>query len=308
MQRAALIPQAWAAWQRFWFAGPSPVALDGVRAAVGVALLVVYGPLGDDLGRLYGPHGWAPPAAAVADLGEAAWWSPLDGATSVALAAARWGLLAAGALLTVGVASRAASIAAWLGHLAFMHRAPLATYGVDYALASLLFVLALAPTGRILALWPSARPYGDWGRACLRAIQVQWAVAFLFAGFSKLRGDAWWHGWAVWDAMAHADFAPAPGADLLARSPILVNLLTYGALVVELGYPVGVWTRLRRAWVLAALALHLGIALTLDLWAFSFVMAAGHLAFWPAKRSPGPSQDAQPLGDAEQSAGRPTGA
>lgn len=272
------------AWVRFWFAaGEPPLALEAVRIGVGAALLLSYGFLGGDIHALYGPDGWTPAAAVRADLGAWAIWSPLfhvDAAWQLTAFYAAW--LIATLAFTLGLFTGVTRWLVLLGHLAIVHRHPVAQYGVDSVASCLLVVLCVAPLGRAWSLdarWRGKRlAPSPRGTACLRLIQLQMVVFFFFAGVSKLKGDAWWEGYAVWIALLNDEFAAFP-VGLFARHFWLVNLFTYGAVLIEIAYPFLVWGRARVAMVAGAVALHLGIALLMGLWAFSLIMAAGHLAF-----------------------------
>lgn len=279
----ALLRRPVTLWRDFWFAADAPpLALDVVRIGAGLGLLLIHGFLGPDLHALYGAAGWVPADAVAAEFGHRAVWSPLShlGDTGLTVFHA---LLMAGALaLTLGWRTRWVKWWVLFGHLAFVHRNPLITYGVDSTLSALLWILCLAPIGRALSL--DARRTGrpaapsPWGNACLRLIQLQMAVMFFFAGAGKVRGDAWWHGHAVWTALTNHEYGRIP-LGWLADHFWLINLMTYGSVLLELAYPFLVWGRARAPIVAGAVALHLGIAVTMGLWAFALVMACGHLAF-----------------------------
>jgi predicted DCC family thiol-disulfide oxidoreductase YuxK len=99
------------------------------------------------------------------------------------------------------------------------------------------------------------------------------------AGLAKLRGDAWWNGFAVWGVLAAGEFRRF-NLTWLAAFPMLLNAMTLGGLAFELGYPVLIWIRRLRPILLGfALLLHLGIDLALGLTEFGLTMLAGNLAF-----------------------------
>ena len=100
-----------------------------------------------------------------------------------------------------------------VGQISYDYRNPTLTYGVDWILASLLFILCVAPVGRALSLdrvrAVRAAKVGDlearlppyssaWAGACTRLMQIQMAVLFFYSAISKLGGDVWWSGDAVW--------------------------------------------------------------------------------------------------------------
>jgi hypothetical protein len=264
-----------AAWDRLWFRPASTLALETVRVGTGLALLAAYATAGARVGELYGPAGWA----------VAHWWIGSSGGAWPWLVA--YGVLQyAAAALAIGWRTRAVKWMALAGHLLFAHRAPALTYGLDAILANLVFVLCLAPVGRALAL--DARrgrgapaDTGPWGAACLRLIQLQLALMFLVTGLDKLRGGSWRGGYAVWIALTNVTFGWVP-LDWLAAHFDVVRAATWLTVAFELAYPVLIWPRRTRPWILAgALVLHTGIAVMLGLWAFSLAMLSAHAAFLP---------------------------
>jgi predicted DCC family thiol-disulfide oxidoreductase YuxK len=269
--------------------------LDSIRMGCGLGVLSLYAFLGTDLLALYGgADAWIDAAAAHA-VDSRVWRHSLlfhmDSAWQFTAFFAVF--FAATIAFTLGWRTRWVKWLVLVGHLSLLHRNPAISYGVDNILTSLLWILCLAPIGHSLSLdrWRSvrnakrldlaARPplnaYG-WACACLRLIQLQMVVFFFMAGATKLQGDSWWYGHALWYALTNYEYANLPVGWLVDQF-WLVNLLTYLTIVLELAYPFLVWGP-RRAWLLAeAIMLHLGIALLMGLYAFSFVMVFGHLAF-----------------------------
>src|SRR5262249_26329413 len=83
-----------------------------------------------------------------------------------------------------------------IGQLSYDRRNPALTYGADWILASLLFILCLAPTGqamsldRVRAVRAGKRSNLDatlpqysspWTGACIRLMQIQMAVLFFYS-------------------------------------------------------------------------------------------------------------------------------
>jgi predicted DCC family thiol-disulfide oxidoreductase YuxK len=292
MRMNLLLRASWRRWHGFWFEPASTLPLDIARLITGLALLGVYGGLGPDLFALYADGGWVDRAAALERRPHG--WSLLfvwpGGWPQHALLI---GFLLALVLFTLGWGTRWTKWLVWLGHLSLLHRNPVVAYGLDNIAASVLLLLALAPIGQhvsvdrwlvvrgarrqqldhLPAVAPSAR-----ARCVLRLLQLQMALFFLVAGAAKLQGQSWWHGLALWYAVNNHEYANLP-VRWLAEQFWLVNLLTYGTVVLELAYPFLVWGRARAAMLSGAIALHLGIALFLGLYAFSLLMIGAHLAF-----------------------------
>ena len=182
-----------------------------------------------------------------------------------------------------------------IGHVSFVHRNTYLIYGVDKILAALLLILCLAPVGRAISLdrvravrrikrlRPDAMlpPYvSRWAGACTRLMQIQMAVLFFYSGATKLAGDAWWDGDAIWLVFSSADYYNALLLDLFARHYWLVNIATYSTMLIEIAYPFLIWQRATRPYLLAAaILLHVQFAVFLGLFYFSFVMMMGHMSF-----------------------------
>ena len=124
-------------------------------------------------------------------------------------------------------------------------------------------------------------PYGSaWAGACTRLMQIQMAVLFFYSGISKLRGDDWWSGDAVWTVFTTDEYYNRIILGVLASHYWLVNLATYGTILIEIAFPFLIWQRSTRPYLLAAaIFLHLQFALLMGLFYFSFVMIMGHMSF-----------------------------
>jgi predicted DCC family thiol-disulfide oxidoreductase YuxK len=294
-------------WNTFFFtpADPTPVGL--IRLIVGSLAcwsLFVYG---WDLKAFLGPNGWAN-ASVVREY----WAERVPGAWSIwflvpdAALRAVWAVeVAVAALCALGVASRATTPLTWVFVTSTARRAPFSLYGFDQILSTWLLYLAVTDaSGQALSIdrWIGrarrfrselfVRPKGGkWtptpgipepsirANLCLRLIQCHLVVIYAMAGLAKLQGRAWWEGTAIWGTLAAGEFRRF---DLtwLAAYPLLLNALTHFALALELVYPVLIWNRRLRPWLIGAMVmLHLGIDVTLGLTEFGLVMIAGNLAF-----------------------------
>jgi len=168
-------------------------------------------------------------------------------------------------------------------------------YGVDLILAALLVILCVAPIGRALSLDrvravreakrdnfnAAPAPYTSvWAGACIRLMQIQMATLFFFSAVSKIRGDDWWNGDAMWVVFGTYDFYNRFLLSLFASHYWLVNVATYGTLLVEIAFPFLIWQRATRPYLLAAaVLLHVQIGIFMGMPYFSFVMIMGHMSF-----------------------------
>lgn len=281
-------------WAQLWFQSETTRSLDVVRIGVGLCLLASYAGLTPQLLELYGDAGWVPREALSMYLErweypslhyhfteDWHWWA-FHGAFLLACLA-----------FTAGWQVRWAKWVVLVGHISYGYRNPMITYGVDTILASATFLVCLAPIGTTLSLdrWLSVRaarrvgtpvpvpPSSPFHFTLRRLLQIQIAVVMLFSGLAKLRGDWWWSGDALWIALNNYEFANVPIGWLAAHYE-LVNVLTYGTLVLELGFAFLVWQRATRPFVLAAVvAMHVGIAVLMGLYLFSAAMLVCDSAF-----------------------------
>jgi hypothetical protein len=178
--------------------------------------------------------------------------------------------------LLVGWHTRLAALLAWLTHLALCTSAEGSTYGVDQFAHIGLFYCLVMPVGHALSadcrLGRVAGGPSSAARLGLRVLQLHLCLIYLTSGIEKARGEQWWNGEAIWRAVMCPDAGPFDFS-WLASAPWLAMLACWGTLLVEVGYAFLIWPgATRRAWALATIGLHAGIAVTLDLWSFSAVM------------------------------------
>ncbi len=207
-------------------------------------------------------------------------------------------------LFTVGFCTRVTSVLTWLAALAYIQRNPVVLFGQDTMMNLCLFYLMLAPCGATWSVdWLIARyragrdalrngrpPADDGPRPLvsagfiIRMLQIHYCLMYLSAGLSKLKGETWWSGVAPFLCMTNPEFSPLHLAwyrDLLHwlcldQNRVLwelwMNTTNVFTLVLEIGFPFLVWTRLRPVMVGGAVLLHTGIALNMGLVVFSLFM------------------------------------
>jgi hypothetical protein len=138
------------------------------------------------------------------------------------LAAFFWCYAAAAAALCLGLGSRLATCAVFVGHVLLCERNPTFPYGADNVFQHVLFFMMFLSTGRVWSLdaWLARR----FGRAPgaeielwpIRCMQLQVALLYLFTGYFKLSTDVWADGSAVW-------FAVQGGGRVTALTPRLLE-------------------------------------------------------------------------------------
>ncbi|MCB0852215.1 MAG: hypothetical protein KDD63_08345 [Bacteroidetes bacterium] len=199
--------------------------------------------------------------------------------------------------LLIGWYTRIWAILTWVCHYILMSSIPTFVYGVDIFLQIGLFYIMIMPVAKAWSVdLLQGRVSGEptWGvTLSLRVLQIHLCLAYLSAGYEKMRAADWWNGTVLWRSVVQPDFRQF---DLtwLAWYPWIPKLLSWFTMIVEAGYCVGMWIpRVRIFWLLGIVSLHIGIILFLGLWLFGTVMiflsisAFGYAAFqdWQKWRS-----------------------
>ncbi len=284
-------------WDRIWFQDLPTTQLEIVRIGLGLALFIHYGYASAYLFQLWGNDGWFPASIVRANgTTEASMHSLLFAITQPwQLVIVHIVFVASCFALMIGWRTNWVKWLALIGHISYAQRTPDVTYGVDSIAASLLFLLCLAPIGkalsldRVRALRDAKRENLDarlpvytsrWAFACRRLMQLQMAVLFFFSATHKLGESEWWEGDALWLVFSMHEYNSPFMLDLFASHFWIVNLATYGTVLIEIAFPFLIWQRSTRAWLLgSAVVLHLMFFIFLGLHYFSWVMIMGHLSF-----------------------------
>jgi predicted DCC family thiol-disulfide oxidoreductase YuxK len=283
-------------WSQFWFRSSPTAPIELTRIGIGAALLVNYSLATPYLFDFWGDAGWMPLSIVFAN-GRDFWKQSIFFYFD-----ARWQWVAFQALfllscfcLMIGWRTSWVKWIVLVGQLSYDRRNPVLPYGVDSILACLLLILCLAPIGRAMSFdrarqvraakrrdLEAALPVfrSAWAGACMRLIQIQMALLFLFSGLNKIRGDDWWNGDAIWLVFVTNDYYVRSVVDILAAHYWLVNIATYSTIVIEIAFPFLVWQKQTRPFLLAAaIFLHSQFALLMGMPYFSFVMISGHMSF-----------------------------
>lgn len=244
---------------------------------------VLQGPLRDALAGAGLPRiGWLVSALAPLGVREASVIAVVGGVYALSLL----GLLA-------GLRTRVAAAVAWLTHLMLMTTAQGTVYGADVFANTFLFYLVWAPAGATLSLdrRRGRAPPGPTpgARLSLRVVQMHLCAVYLASGVEKACGEGWWNGEAIWRALMLPEYRRFDFS-FLAAHPWMAAAAGWGVLLVEMGYPIFMWSRrTRRLWVLVTAAMHLGIAMLMGLEVFGAIMIVLNVAAFgvtarPARR------------------------
>jgi predicted DCC family thiol-disulfide oxidoreductase YuxK len=282
-------------WSRFWFQDRTTLLLEIARIGIGGALLIHYCLITPYLLDFWGDAGWMPLDLVYANI-EDSWtqsvffyfWNPLQ-----------WYVFHGLFLLccTAFMLGWRTSWVKWIvliGQISYDYRNPVIWYGADKILASLLLILCFAPIGRAMSLdrvrAVRAVKLGNleaklpafsspWAGACTRLMQIQMAALFFYSAIGK-RGDDWWNGDAIWVVFTNMLYYNKAVLDVLAAQYWLVNVATYGTMLIEIAFPFLIWQQRTRPYLLAAaIFLHVMFGTFMGLVYFSFVMIMGHMSF-----------------------------
>jgi hypothetical protein len=281
-----------AGWSRFWFTPGDPATLCLIRILAGALLLYTHLVWSIGLADFYLPSGWVSPDAAGASQPDPYAWSYFWLIHSPgALWAVHIAALVAFTCLTIGLFSRVAAIVSYIAAVSYVNRVPGAQFGLDQINVLLAMYLMVGPSGACYSIdrLRAKRRAGTTtavapsvsANLAIRLIQVHMCIIYFFAGLSKLQGETWWRGDAIWGAVANLEYQSLD-MTWLATWPLLVALLTHVTVFWELTFCVLVWVPKLRPLVLAmAVPLHMGIAVAMGMITFGLVMLIGCTAFVP---------------------------
>jgi predicted DCC family thiol-disulfide oxidoreductase YuxK len=283
-------------WSQLWFQDKPTSPLEITRMGIGAALLLHYGLATPYLLKFWGDDGWMPRSLLAHEIND-----PWEQSVFFYFTAPwQWYAFHAFFLFCC-----AAFMLGWrtswvkwpvlIGVISYVYRNPVMRYGVDFIDACLLLILCFAPVGRAMSLdrvrqvrlaklksLEASPPAftSPWAFACTRLMQIQMAVLFFYSAINKLTGPDWWSGDAIWWLFTNSYYYNNAILSLLAWQYWLVNIATYGTILIEISYPFLIWQRRSRPYMLAAaLFLHSQFALLMHLYYFSWVMIMGHMSF-----------------------------
>lgn len=301
------------AWTRFWFSPSDAIVLAALRIVVGLMALYLLATYTPDLDRYFGEHALIP-VNLLPSLEE-----PLrDGNRQMLFGPvresiprqyrfsyldhiqSRTGLLLshlAGltvvAMFTAGCFTRIAGVGSLIVFLAYLHRAPMLTSGVEPLVAILIFYLLLGPSGsccsidsclltrrrRSTAETPLHQSVSSWATVATRLIQVHLTLLYAMMAVGKLDTEWWWNGIGIWLLIARTE---SRMIDLsgLHQFPLVINAWSYAVLFWQTLMPIFVWNRLARPLLLMVNAvMWLLLAPVIGNFPLALTMIAASLAF-----------------------------
>jgi hypothetical protein len=276
------------AWNRFFFQPIPACSLGLFRIVFACVLLVTVTTLAEDALVWYGEEGVVPAAVARQSLeGPRLNLLTILPQSDLTVRCFFAVLLLAGVSLLIGYKTRLASIVVWACLVSMHHRDVFLLHSGDHLMRTLSFFLMFAPSGRaysvdrLLGLRRGLESPGipyivPWAQ---RLLQIQLCVMYFSAVLYKLAGTHWLDGTAAWYISQLDEFKRFPLPDL-AHTLWFSQLATWSALAVEAAFPLLVWFRpLRRYVLLAGVLLHLGLEYTMNIPFFQWVVLASYCLF-----------------------------
>ncbi len=187
-------------------------------------------------------------------------------------------------LIILGLFSRPAAALLLLLQIALVKGSSFFVYGADFFTSMSLFYLVLFPSDSFFSLrkWLFKRPEQAVNFTPVkRMFQLHLSIAYFFSGLDKVLGFNWHNGEAIWKAInlpyANRDFYF--DFSWMAQHAWILVAIGWATILIEMLYPVFVWIpRTRKMWIVFTVAMHLGIALVLNLYYFSAIMIVWNLA------------------------------
>lgn len=294
-----------AAWDHFWFTPRAPHTLGVLRIITGAFLLYSHLVLASDLESFLGDNAWIDNHTAIA-LHDGTFGIPdvarsyLGALSNPLLIWFHHGLtILITASFMAGFLTRITAPAAWFLQIMYLHRLTGALFGFDQIVTYATMYLMLAPSGscfsidailrrryadkrltsrRLVWLFPEAVPTVS-ANIATRLLQLHLCVIYLFGGLAKARGESWWDGTAIWFSVGNYEYQSVD-MTWLANFPRLFTAMSHITLFWEIFYCAIIWPRRTRPIALAmAVAIHGGIALTMGMMTFGFMMIAANGIF-----------------------------
>lgn len=289
MSGVETVEESWLAvatnrWNRFWFMPCEPHTLAMIRILCGAMLVYVHAIWLSMVSDFFGPNAWIDSATS-RELHRFDYIGSYLMFVSSPTTASIHQIIAmlVSAMMAIGLFTRITTPLAWFMTLMVCHRQTGALFGLDQVVMMLSMYLMICPCGDVYSL--DARRLGLVAQPKLanniatRLLQLHLCIIYLFGGLSKLRGDFWWEGSAMWWSVVNYEYQSLD-ITWLGLSPMVIATLTHVTLFWETFYPALIWPRLTRPLVLAmAVMVHGGIALALGMPTFGFMMIVANLIF-----------------------------
>jgi uncharacterized membrane protein YphA (DoxX/SURF4 family) len=215
-------------------------------------------------------------------------WFPGETSTLIVF----WGTVAAALFTMLGLGTRVATAALFIGMVTLHCR----NWGILHSGDSLArvcaFSLMLAPAGRAYSLdrWLQVKR-GDNSPPKLmsmwpqRVLAIQLAVVYFMTFWQKMQGSYWLDGTATYISGSLREFEKFPVPEFVMQQP-MVAINTYYTLAIELALGVLIFFKPLRKWLLiGGLLLHAGIEYSMNIPLFAFIITAVYVVYYEGEET-----------------------
>jgi hypothetical protein len=274
------------AWNRFLFSPTSARPIGLFRIVYGLLILIYLSLMTVEFDRWYTGAGLLQGTEAREAAGPLR-LSPLQYVTDPLVPRLVLGTAFAAALgVMLGWRTRIMSVVLYLCMLSLYHRNVSTNGGPDAVPMILAFYMMLCPGGAAYSLDArrEARRRGTAAEALIapwsvRLLQMQLCLIYFQSCVIKCSGPSWMDGTAVHYVLFNREFSQF-NMEWLGAYPLLVNLMTHSALLIEFTLAFWLWFRPTRRWaILGGILLHAGIRPALNIPGFGETMCATYLTF-----------------------------
>ena len=277
-------------WNRIWFAPVSPAPICLYRIFYGAQLFLCSLFMMGDILVFFGPKGLVS-IPTIQSYEHSArfsllFWLPNSDGSVIFIYV---GILLLSMLVTLGLFTRPSLLLLLIFLVSLHHRNPAVLNSGDTFFRVAGFLLLLSPCGEMFSLdcrmkgKQKGADFDAWAITsepwAQRLLQLQIAAVYCQTFWSKIQGDTWWNGTAVYFATRLEELSRFP-VPFIFDDLFCIKLMTYFALAVEVALWTTIWIRELRYWtILAGITLHLAIDWSMNIPLFEYIMIASFINF-----------------------------
>lgn len=117
-------------------------------------------------------------------------------------------------------------------------------------------------------------------KVALLGLMIQVCYVYFFTSLSKLQGDVWLNGTAIYYTMRVSDFMATSWNIPLTKNHYFVVLGTYFTIIFEIAFPFLIWFKKTKYWIIfLGIMLHIGIWIFMRIDNFSWIMIGTYFVF-----------------------------
>lgn len=263
----------------------NPEFLVFFRVAIGVLLGTHFLSILEDFHLLYGMESLIPSDIQTAYTHNSiifydqvlSWLTIITGSKTGAILFFKISYLSLCLMISTGMFSRFSALLLLILQISLTKSGYYFSYGVDFFSSMSLMYIMLLPSDDHYSIrnliWRIK--YKSDLTPFRRLFQIHISIAYFVSGFEKIIGYNWRNGESIWKAVHLPNFSNDFNIDFnfLGDYPFLVVCIGWAAVLIELCYPLFInIKKTRLLWLYLTVSLHLGIALTLNLYFFSAMM------------------------------------